>query len=302
MRIVVTGATGLIGSSFVTDALNRGDEIVSLSRDIDRARKLLPVGVNHYQWDALHELPPLQAFQEADGVVNLLGEPIFGRWTSAKKLLIYQSRVQATHNLAERLASLNNQQFVLVSASALGYYGDRKDAALDENETPGSDFLSKVCVDWEEEASSASREHLDVSILRFANVLSSTGGMLPILRKIYRLGLGAKIGSGEQWVPWVHINDAVSALRFALANPKIGIINVVAPGILRQGQFSQALGKSLNRKILTRVPGYPLKVVFGEFSSEILGSKRMVPDALLSTGFKFEFDELDRALKDLFRA
>ena len=302
MRIVVTGATGLIGSSFVTDALMRGDEIVSLSRDITRARKLLPAGVNHYQWDALHEHPPLQAFQEADGVVNLLGEPISGRWTTTKKKLIYSSRVRATQNLTQGLAQLKYKSLVLVSASALGYYGDQKEDLLDENASSGTDFLSKVCVDWEAAALFGANERLDVQIVRFANVLAGNGGILPVLSKLYRFGLGSKLGTGNQWVPWIHITDAVAALRFALENPKLNFLNAVSPGIVRQSQFNNTLREFYKRQIMPGVPSIVLKVILGEFSAEILGSKRMIPQALQSSGFKFEFNQLNDAMKDLLSA
>ena len=210
--------------------------------------------------------------------------------------------IRATQNLAQGLAQLKHESLVLVSASALGYYGDRKEDLLDENASSGTDFLSKVCVDWEAAALSGANERLDVQIVRFANVLAEKGGMLPILRKFYRLGLGSKLGTGNQWVPWIHINDAVAALRFALEHPKLNFLNAVSPGIVRQSQFNSVLREFYKRQIMPGVPSIVLKVILGEFSAEILGSKRMIPQALQSSGFKFEFNQLSDAMKDLLSA
>jgi len=290
-EILVTGATGLVGGALATRA-----SICALSR-----RKPADSGP---WWEPLEgrvhdDARPLRA------VVHLAGENVAGgRWTAARRAAIEQSRVLGTRTLVDWLGARPQRPEVLVAASAVGYYGDRGDEHLSESSEPGEGFLAGVCRQWEDEACRAGEAGLRVVRLRFGLVLQAGEGVLGRLEPIFRLGAGGPVGSGQQWFPWVHVNDVVGAILWAIENPAAnGAYNVVAPGIVRQGDFARSLGSALNRPALLPTPAFALRLAFGAMADEaLLASQRAVPQRLLDGGFAFERPELGKALQNLYEA
>ncbi len=301
MRVLVTGATGLVGRALVRDLLAHADDVVVVSRDPAGARALLPGIAGAHAWSPLAEPLPVEALDGADAVVHLLGESIAGRWTAAKKRAIRETRVESTRNVVEAFRSVSARPAVLVSASAMGYYGSRGDQELDEESGPGEGFLADVAREWEAEASRAQELGLRVVVLRTANVLAPDGGTLSPLRRLFRLGLGGPMGSGRQWLPWVHVADEVGIIRLALTEALSGAVNVVAPGIVRQRDFARTLGRVLGRPALVPAPAWALRLVLGELAGESLSSQRMAPQAALAADYAFRFPDLELALRDLLR-
>ena len=232
---------------------------------------------------------------ESQVVVNLAGESIFGRWSTSKKDRIWDSRVLTTRRVVECMG----KGALLVNASAVGYYGmDRGEEELTEDSPPGGDFLARLCVAWEEEALKAQSRGVRVLLLRFGIVLGR-GGALARMLPIFRLGLGGSLGSGNQWFPWVHIDDAVGALLFLLERELSGAFNLVSPGIVRQREFAKALGRALKRPAILPVPSGLLRLLFGEGAGVFTGSLRVVPERLLGAGYSFLYHQIEPALASL---
>lgn len=299
MRVVVTGATGFVGDALVVSLAGDGHEPIALARSPRRARERQPALVGAHRWDAFDGPPPREAFENADAVVHLLGEPVAGFWTKKKKRAIHDSRVIGTRHLVETLRSLDGGPRVLVSSSAIGYYGDRDEETLTETSTPGSDFLARLCVDWESAARDAASAGIRVVTLRTGLVLGATDGPLATMLPAFRMGLGGKLGSGRQWWSWVHIDDMVRLIRFAIDTPIEGALNATAPGPTRQGDYASALATAVKRPAFLPAPGWALRLGLGEFSTELLSSKRVLPERALAEGFTFSFESVDRALADL---
>lgn len=298
MRILITGATGFLGRRVCEVLGQAGYTLVALSRDPRRAKQHVPELTEAFRWDALKE-----ALQGCDAVVHLAGETVAGRWTDAKKRALRDSRVLSTQELVNALAQLSTRPKVFISASAIGYYGDRGEETLTEDSSPGSDFLAQVCQDWEREAARA--ESLDIRVvrLRIGLVIGPSGGALQALLPIFKLGLGGPLGSGRQFWSWVHRDDVAGAIAFALEREDLrGPINVASPKPVRQREFAQILGRVLKRPAFLPVPAFALKIVLGEFSSELLSSKRVLPQRLQQQGYRFRFAELELALREILRA
>lgn len=302
MRILVTGATGLVGRGVVADIVAHGDEAIVLTRNPERARSSLPGLTAVYRWNPLAGPPPARAVEDVDAVVHLLGEPVAGRWTPAKKQAIRDSRVVSTRHLVSGLRNVNSKSCVLVSASAMGYYGNRGDHVLTEESISGEGFLAQVCSDWEAEAKLAGAYGLQVTLLRSSNVLAPTGGMLGPLVRLFRFGLGGPMASGSQWWPWVHIDDEVGLIRLALERRVTGVVNATSPNPVRQADFARAIGLAVRRPALLPAPSWALRLVLGELAVEILSSQRMVPRAALDAGYRFRFPDLPAALRDVLGA
>jgi uncharacterized protein (TIGR01777 family) len=300
MNILITGATGFLGRR-LCEALHRaGHTLRALARDPAAAKQRVPHLQEVFLWNPLRELPPAQALESCGAVINLSGESVAGRWTAAKKQMIRDSRVLGTRNLVEALSKLDARPQVLVSASAIGYYGDRGDEMLTEESVPGSDFLAQVCREWEGEALKAESFGMRVVRLRIGFVLGPGGGALPALLPLFRVGLGGPLGSGKQFWSWVHRDDVVGAITYALEKSDLrGPINVAAPQPVRQQEFAQALGRVLRRPAFLPTPAFALQLVLGEFASELLSSKRVVPQQLQQQGYQFRFRELEPALRDI---
>ena len=302
MKVVVTGATGVIGRAVVRALKDRGDEVVVLSRDAEKASSSL--GVPAVEWaDPKNSPPPGDTFIDAVGVVHLLGEPVAQRWTSSIKREIRESRVLGTRNLIAGLREAGPRLSTLVAQSASGYYGPHGDEVVDESTPPGDDFLAGVVVDWEAEASKAASElGLRVPLCRTGVVLSETGGALEQMLTPFKLGVGGPVAGGKQYLPWVHIDDVVGALLFALDNSQAeGPLNVTAPTPVTNKEFSKALGRALHRPAVMPVPGFALKAMYGEMSTIVTTGVRAEPAALLKLGYLFKHPEVDEALRESLR-
>ncbi len=295
-KALVTGATGFVGQHLV----RRLDESVVLSRNADSARQGLAVD-DVFPWDPATGEPPAEAFAGVEAVFHLAGEPIAeGRWSAAKKARIRDSRELGTRNLVAALCRLDDKPDVLVSASAVGFYGDRGDEILDESASPGDDFLSETCVAWERETAPAREAGIRVVNPRIGIVLGPDGGAIPKLARLFRFGLGSPLGNGQQWMPWIHIDDLVGLLLLAAAHADVrGPINAVAPNPATNREFTKALGGAVHRPtILPSVPAFALRAVLGEFADALLASQRVTPTQLMSVGFDFRYPELESALRN----
>ena len=301
MRVLVTGATGFVGKRL----LARLDRPVVLSRDAAKAEKsLAQYKVKAFAWNVQAEPPPQAAFDGIDAVIHLAGDPVAeGRWTAAKKARIRDSRIEGTRNLVATLAALPVKPQVLVSASAIGYYGDRGEELLDERSTPGSDFLAEVCLGWEREAQRAAELGIRVAMVRVGVVLGEKGGALAKMLTPFKIGMGSPLGNGRQYMSWIHIDDLVEEFLFAARESNVhGPLNGTAPGPVTNREFTKALGKALHRPtFMPPVPGFVLKTMLGDFSEVLLASQRVQPEAAQAAGFKFKYSNLEPALREILQ-
>ena len=297
MQAVVTGATGLIGRALIHQI---GSRVTVLSRDDGRAQRLLG-GIKIHRWAPEGGPAPVEALRGADVVFNLAGEPAAeGRWTAEKKRRIRDSRVVGTRHLVEGLAALDERPRVLVSASAVGYYGDRGDELLDERSSPGQGFLADVCIDWEREAMAAERLGIRVVCVRIGLVMSTVGGALARMLPPFRLGAGGRLGNGRQWMPWIHIDDLVGILLHAGRSEALrGPVNGVAPAPVTNAAFTLALARAVRRPAVLPMPAFALNVAFGEMSGMLMASQRVMPTAAQRSGYAFSHPDLDEALASL---
>jgi uncharacterized protein (TIGR01777 family) len=300
VKVLLTGASGFIGSAVCDSLLVRGDSVVGLTRDPERARGTNPSVVWH-GWEPTLERPPAEAFDGVTGVVNLVGERIDQRWTDEAKERIRESRRTGTRNLVGAIAGLQEKPHVLVSQSAIGYYGDRGEAILDESAEPGEGFDSEVVREWEGAAGEAEALGLRVAIVRTGHVLDPRGGLLAQLLTPFRLGVGGPIAGGRQYVSWIHIEDEAGLILWALDNEKAaGTFNATAPNPVTNRAFSKSLGSALGRPAAMPVPGIALDANFGrEFGRVLRGGQRVLPRRATDLGFQFRHPELDEALADL---
>jgi len=299
MRGLVTGATGFIGRAL----LRQLERPVVLSRDPKRAEhELAEFGVTAVALESLADELPDRVFGDIDAVFHLAGESVSaGRWSAAKKARVRDSRVAGTRLLVERLSRLPQRPQVLVSASAVGYYGDRGDATLDETAPGGSDFLAEVCAAWEAESQRAAEAGIRVVNPRIGIVLGRDGGALAKMVAPFKFGLGAPLGSGRQWMPWIHRDDLVRLLLLASENPRLhGPLNATAPTPVTNREFTATLGRELGRPtFLPALPRFALQAMVGEFAQVLLASQRVVPRAALAAGFEFRYPDLEPALRSI---
>ncbi|HEX9967843.1 MAG TPA: TIGR01777 family oxidoreductase [Solirubrobacterales bacterium] len=300
MKVLVTGASGFIGSELCDALLERGDTVVGLTRDPERARHGNPVILWH-PWQPHLERPPAKAFEGVDGVVNLVGERIDQRWTDESKRRIMESRRTATHNLVGTIAGLERRPKVLVSQAAIGYYGDRGDEPVDEADGPGEGFDSEVVQEWEKAAHEVEHHGVRLVVVRTGHVLDARGGMLGRMLPPFKLGVGGPLAGGDQYVSWIHMADEVGIMLWALDNDDVsGTINATAPNPVTNKELSQALGRALSRPAVMPVPGLTLDLMFGrEFGKVLRGGQRVLPERALELGYEFKYDDLDKALRNL---
>jgi len=287
MEALVTGATGFIGKA--------------LCARLERPRVLSRrPGPGAFPWDAERGPPPAEAVEGVEVVFHLAGDPVAeGRWTAEKKRRIRDSRVLGTRNLVAALSAAKARPKVLVSASAVGLYGDRGDEPLTESAAPGRDFLAETCAAWEAEGAKARDLGIRVVHLRIGVVLGPGGGALAKMLLPFRLGVGGVLGSGRQWMPWIHRDDVVGLLLFAAEHGAVtGPVNGVAPGAATNREFTKALGRVLHRPTILPAPRFGLRVAFGEFADVLFASQRVVPKAALDAGYRFVFPEVEGALRD----
>jgi uncharacterized protein (TIGR01777 family) len=294
MKVAVTGATGLIGRRLVAALLGRGDEVVALSRSGSALE-----GATVIQWDPLSG--PAPAVPGVDGVVHLAGEPIAQRWTDEVKQRIRASRVLGTENLVSGLEAWEPRPKVLVSTSAAGFYGDRGSELLEESARPGpdDDFLASVCVAWETAAGAASDLGVRVVVLRNGVVLDRHGGALARMLGPFRAALGGPVAGGRQYLSWIAVDDTVGLYLAALDGSEwwSGPINACSPAVVTNAEFARALGRALHRPAVMPLPGFVLRIMFGEMSSALTASQRMVPARAVGLGYEFQQPELAEALE-----
>lgn len=295
MNVTVTGATGLIGTRIVSELRARGDEVTVLSRSPDRAGDAL--GVQALPWDLMHGPAPAEALAGRDAVVHLAGEPVDQRWSADSKRRIDASRETGTRNLVEGLRAAEPRPGVLVSASAVGYYGPHGDELVDESTPPSHDFLGEVVQHWEAQARAAEELGMRVVLMRTGIVLDGDGGALKTMLVPFRLGVGGPIAGGHHYIPWIHASDVAGMYLAALDDESwSGPINVTAPEPVTNKAFSKALGRALHRPAVTPVPAFALKALYGEMSEIIVTGMRAVPVRAQQLGYPFRHPGLDEAL------
>jgi uncharacterized protein (TIGR01777 family) len=300
MKLLVTGASGRIGKALCDELLARGDEVVGLTRDPEKARAA-GAQIAWHAWEPTLERPAEVAFEGVDGVINLVGEKINQRWTDEAKAKIMDSRKVATHNLAGAIESLATKPKVMVNQSAVGYYGDRGDEPLDESSAPGDSFDASVCVEWEKAAHEVEAAGVRLAIVRTGQVMETGGGILGELLLPFKLGLGGPLAGGRQWLPWIHLSDELGILIWALDTDSVsGVVNGTAPNPVTNKDWSKALGRALGRPAVLPIPGFAVEVKFGrEFGKVAQGGQRVLPRRTEELGYAFEFPEIDRALRNL---
>jgi hypothetical protein len=260
----------------------------------------MPAGAQFSIWDPVRGEPPAQSIEGADAVIHLAAEPIAQRWTADAKRKIRASRVEGTGNMARAIAKAAHAPRVFISASAIGVYGDRGGETLAEDSPPGSDFLSQVAVEWEQAAGLAKQAGTRVVLLRTGLVLGEGGGILDRMLLPFKLGLGGRLGSGEQWMSWIHIEDLTSLILFALENRAIaGPLNATAPAPVTNAAFTQALARVLRRPAIFPVPLAAIRLLFGEMASVIVSSQRVLPKVAEAAGFRYQFTEVQQALRNI---
>lgn len=300
MKVLVTGATGFVGKIVVKKLLDLGHQVNVLTRNPAKSVLSLGNGVQSFAWTDYHQLPPDEAFQGVDGIINLMGEGIADkRWSEDQKKKIYDSRIIATSKLVEKIKSLENIPKVLVSASAIGIYGDRGEELLNEESSAKDDFLANVCKDWEKEALRAKDLGLRVAIVRTGVVLGKNGGALKKMLPIFKLGGGGPVGSGKQFMSWIHVDDIASMYVFALLQNDIeGIYNGTSPNPVTSKDFAKTLGRVVHRPAFAPAPAFVLKVVFGEMSQVLLDGQKVMPEKFKQKNFEFKYLDLESALKE----
>jgi uncharacterized protein (TIGR01777 family) len=296
-RVTVTGATGLLGPRLIRELQGDGWEVTVLTRDPDKARARLD-GVEAVRWDLMGEPAPAAALEGRAGVIHLAGENVAQRWSASAKRAIRESRVLGTEHLLEGLRGTEQRPKVLVSSSAIGYYGPHGQEPLDEEAAPGDGFLAEICVAWEAVAERAVELGMRVLRVRTGVVLDRDGGALEKMLPPFKLGVGGPVAGGRQYIAWVHADDVVGIMAAALADERwSGAANATAPVPVTNSQFSKALGRVLHRPSLLPVPGAALKALYGEMSEIVTSGARVVPAKPLMLGYAFRHPELEEALR-----
>jgi uncharacterized protein (TIGR01777 family) len=296
MRVTVTGATGRVGRHLVAALEQRGDEVTALSRDPDKATELL--GVPAFAWNLKEDAAPKQALEGRDAIVHLAGEDVGQRWTADVRREILESRERGTRNIVHTIFDTTPRPKALICASASGYYGARGDEIVDESGAPGTDWLAEVTARWERQAETAKIGTRTV-VVRTGIVLDAEGGALAKMLPPFKAGIGGPIGSGKQYMPWIHLDDLVGIYMAAIDNPAFqGPINASAPDPVTNKAFAKALGRALHRPAVAPVPGFTIKLLYGAMSQIVLDGVRMVPGRAAELGYEFEHPDLDEALRD----
>ena len=301
MRIIITGGTGLIGRPLSQALVAAGHEVIVLTRNPQKVKNM-PAGVRLQPWDGESATGWGELADGAHAIVNLAGEGIAdGRWSSARKQAIRQSRVNAGKAVMAALQAATVKPKVLIQASAVGYYGaETGDALVGEQDSPGADFLAKVCFDWELSTAAAGRLGVRRAVIRTGIVLSNEGGAFPKLVMPFNFFAGGPLGDGKQWMPWIHWEDQVRAIQFLIDNEQAaGAFNLAAPNPVRNSEMAKAIGAVKGRPAFMPAPGFAINMVFGEMGTVVLDGQRAVPQHLQQLGFEFKYNTIETALRDL---
>ena len=303
MRIIVTGGSGFIGRAVCKELVKAGHTVIVLTRDVELAGPALGDQVETVEWEGEPSGPWMSVIEGADAVINLAGESIAsGRWTKARKERIIGSREKATNALVQAIAKTNRKPSVMINASAIGYYGAHGDEPVTEQTPPGNDFLAETVRRWEEAASKVVAQGVRLVILRLGVVLGEGGGALEKMLVPFRLFVGGAPGTGKQWFSWVHVDDAVGFMLFALKNNQVkGVFNVAAPEPQTMSDFCRILGKVMGRPSWAPVPGFVLKAMYGEMSETVLTGQRVSSVAAAQAGYSFKYRTSEQALADILR-
>ena len=299
MDILITGGTGFVGTGLAARLLVDGHRITILTRD-GRVSRTAPHGISYLAADPTQRGSWQNAIKDHDWIINLAGASIFKRWSAGYKRLLRESRISTTRNLVEGIPAQGDRKITLFSTSAVGYYGFHGDEDLTEDSPPGTDFLARLAVEWEEEALQAQAKGARVVITRFGIVLGEKGGALGQMVPLFKGFIGGPIGDGRQWFSWIHIKDLAEAFVFLMKNQDIsGPVNLCAPYPVTNGELAKALGRALNRPSFLPAPAFMIKLVLGEFGSVILKGQKVLPRRLLDKGFVFQYPDLDHALQSI---
>jgi len=293
MRLLISGSHGLVGKALIKSLESEGHEIFRLVRHA-------PASNSEIEWSPDRYSIALARLEGFDAVVHLAGESIAsGRWDEEKKRKIRDSRVKGTKLLSDALANLARPPKTLISASAIGYYGNRGDELLTETSPAGDDFLAGVCVEWENATAHAAAKGLRVVNMRFGIILDSEGGALAKMLTPFRMGVGGKVGDGKQWMSWIALDDVVGGINHVLASETVkGPVNFVAPNPVRNAEFTKTLGRVLSRPTIFPIPAFGLRLVFGEMADALLlSSERVEPERLKAADYQFKYSQLDAALR-----
>jgi uncharacterized protein len=293
VNITLTGASGFLGQRLITRLLKDGHSVHALGRRRPSAQ------VRFSEWNMNKEAVPSQALDGADAIIHLAGEPVAQRWNDEIKKRIRDTRILGTRAIVNAVSELKQRPVTLLSASAIGYYGNRADELLDEQSSPGQGFLSEVCVGWEREARAAGNLGLRVVMFRIGIVLGKEGGALKQMLPPFRLGVGGPTASGKQWMSWIHADDLIEAIVFSLtADDVFGPVNATSPNPVRNEEFAKSLGKALGRPALIHTPVFALKLMLGEAAEVVLASQRVAPKVLERARFSFRHPEIYDALRN----
>jgi uncharacterized protein (TIGR01777 family) len=305
MNILMTGATGLVGTALVKTFAGEGHTSYRLTR-AETHERTREAGVFDVPWNPSSsqigrsaDSSLLQVPADVNAVINLAGAPVVGgRWTNERKAVLRSSRVDTTRGLVSAIAKMEKKPRVLISASAIGYYGDRGDELVTEKSAPGRDFLAELAKEWENEAVKAEKFGVRVVLLRFGIILAKQGGALPKMMMPFKFGLGGKLGSGRQWTSWIALQDVVAIVQEALCNENWkGPVNLVAPQPMRNSDFTKALAKAMHRSAIFPAPAFALRLAMGEMADTLLGGVRVAPQVLEQHGYRFVHENLDEALR-----
>jgi hypothetical protein len=297
MKFLITGGLGFVGANLSEYLLDRGHAVLAVGRAATQKR----ITADRYQYISADTTQPgdwQKALGDVDAVVNLAGKSIFKRWSKSYKKLIYESRILTTRNVVEALPA--DQSVVLCSASGTGYYGNRGEDLLNEDEKPGNDFLASVSVDWEAEALKGTAKGIRTAMMRFGVVLGKGGGALAKMIPAFKSFVGGPIGSGNQWFPWIHLTDLMAAILFVCEHsPVNGPLNFCAPNPVRNRELAKTLGQVLSRPAIMPAPAFMVRAVLGEFGNVLLDGQRTIPAKLLSHGFEFQYPDIKSAIQEV---
>src|SRR4051794_26887289 len=301
-RVIVTGATGMLGRRICAQLKHKGYDVVVFSRDPVKARQILPGAAEYVAWTAAERGPWARAVDGAYAVIHMAGAPVLGkRWTTRYKTELLDSRVVSTHGLVDAMAAATHKPRVFVCSSAVGYYGFRDATPLDESAAPGSDFLARIVIAWEQEARRANDFGIRTVMVRTGIVLDREEGGLPPMQLPFRFFVGGPILPGSQWFPWIHMDDEIGIIMFALEDERVeGPVNAVAPEPQTNRDFGKTLGKVMHRPAWLPVPRFALRILLGEVAGTLANGQRPVPNKLLDLGFRFQYRTSEQALRQIF--